>query len=153
MKGLVIKWSLGLLIFSLLLMAPGRGVAQVQESDLTGFWFNEEKDAKIQIYKAKDQYYYGKITWLKEPNRNGTPKLDDKNIEKSLRNRPIMGLHILRAFKYKGNNTFGGGKIYDPKNGKTYDCNITQKGKNELVIRGYIGISLIGRNTVWKRAN
>jgi len=42
--------------------------------------------------------------------------------------------------------------IYDPKNGKTYSCKMTYKGKT-LDIRGYIGISLLGRTTVWERTN
>jgi hypothetical protein len=42
------------------------------------------------------------------------------------------------------------GKIYDPKNGKTYSCKMTLEG-NELKVRGYVGFSLLGRTTVWTR--
>ena len=43
------------------------------------------------------------------------------------------------------------GHIYDPKSGKEYKCTITAKDKNTLNVRGYIGISVIGRTDVWTR--
>jgi len=69
-----------------------------------------------------------------------------------LRNRPIIGLKILSGFEKEGDNKYVDGTIYDPKNGKTYSCKMTYKGKT-LDIRGYIGISLLGRTTVWERTN
>jgi uncharacterized protein (DUF2147 family) len=59
----------------------------------------------------------------------------------------ILGLPILRDFKYKGANEWEGGKIYDPKNGKTYSCKMTLQG-NTLKVRGFVGISLLGRTTI-----
>jgi len=61
-----------------------------------------------------------------------------------------LGLEILKNFKYKGTNEWTGGRIYDPKNGKTYSCNMRLEG-DTLKVRGYIGISVLGRTTVWTR--
>ncbi len=124
--------------------------AFAQKNKLEGLWYNEEKTAKIEIYKATDGKYWGKIVWLKEPLRNGVPKTDDKNPNPALRNTPTMGLVLLRHFEIDGDNGYNNGEIYDPKNGKTYSCKITYKG-DKLDVRGYIGISLIGRTTVWER--
>ncbi|MDE1193528.1 MAG: DUF2147 domain-containing protein [Arachidicoccus sp.] len=121
-----------------------------QKVSIEGTWFNEEKDGKIEIYKAKDGKYYGKLIWIKDPIVNGKPKLDDKNSDESLRNRELVGLLILKSFSADG-DIFSGGTIYDPKSGKTYSCKITPKNNNTLSIRGYIGISLFGRTTVWTR--
>ena len=47
-----------------------------------------------------------------------------------------------------------GGKakvVIDPENGKTYSCKITLKNNGDLTVRGFIGVSLLGRNTTWKR--
>jgi uncharacterized protein (DUF2147 family) len=63
-----------------------------------------------------------------------------------------VGTVILKDFKYSG-KTWEDGTIYDPKNGKTYSCIIKAKGLNNLDIRGYIGISLLGRTTNWTRTN
>jgi uncharacterized protein (DUF2147 family) len=126
--------------------------AQAQKDKIEGLWYNEEQTSKIQIYKAVDGKFWGKIVWLKEPVRDGKPRTDEKNPKESLRNTPLMNLPILRHFVVKDEKTYDDGEIYDPKNGKTYDCTITYRNANELGIRGYIGISLIGRTTTWKRA-
>jgi uncharacterized protein (DUF2147 family) len=111
-------------------------------------WFNEEKTAKIQIYKATDGKYYGKIVWLKEPLKNGKPKVDENNPKELLRKEPLLGLLLLKGFRKEDEINYEGGTIYDPKNGKTYSCIIKNKG-SKLDVRGYIGFSLIGRTTTW----
>ncbi|MFT6809134.1 MAG: hypothetical protein ACJA01_002366 [Saprospiraceae bacterium] len=50
----------------------------------------------------------------------------------------------------KGAN-WSGGKVLDPKNGKTYKCKIELDGNNELKMRGYVGIPALGRTQVWER--
>ena len=50
-----------------------------------------------------------------------------------------------------GGNTWAKGTIYDPEDGKTYKCKMTLTDPKTLGVRGYIGISLIGRTTVWTR--
>lgn len=124
--------------------------AQAQSDRLEGVWFNDKKDAKIQIYKAKDGKFYGKILWLKEPMKNGKLKVDENNPKEQMQQQPLVGLVILKGFEKDG-DTYDDGTIYDPENGKTYDCIMTLKGKT-VSIRGYIGISWIGRTTVWERA-
>jgi uncharacterized protein (DUF2147 family) len=117
----------------------------------SGLWYNQEKTAKIQIFKAADGKYYGKIVWLKIPDINGQPKVDNNNPDHSRRKDPILGLQILRSLTKESENSYDNGTIYDPKNGKTYSCKMEHKG-DKLSLRGYIGFSLIGRTTVWTRA-
>jgi uncharacterized protein (DUF2147 family) len=127
--------------------------AQSQSADdIIGKWLNEDKDAHVQIYKENGKFY-GKIVWLNEPNEpaTGLPKLDDDNEDESLRSRPVMGLVMLKDFIYDGDGEWEDGTIYDPKNGKTYDCYMNFDENGVLKIRGYIGISWIGRNTYWTR--
>lgn len=144
-----IKIQIRILMLLLITAVVGQQV-QAQSDRLEGIWFNDKKDAKIQIYKAKDGKFYGKILWLKEPTKNGKVKLDDKNPKEQLQQQPLVGLVILKGFEKDG-DTYDDGTIYDPENGKTYDCIMTLKGKT-VSIRGYIGISWIGRTTVWERA-
>lgn len=126
--------------------------AWAQNDKIEGLWYNDIKSAKVLISKGNNGKFSGKIVWLKEPLEKGKPKLDTKNSEENLRNRPILGLQILTDFEKDEDNKYTGGTIYDPKNGKTYSCKMTYKGKT-LDIRGYIGISLLGRTTVWERIN
>ena len=65
---------------------------------ITGHWLTEEGTSQVQIYKAHNGKYYGKITWLEEPNENGAPKKDKENPDPSLQNRSIKGLIILKGF-------------------------------------------------------
>ena len=139
------------LSFAFLAVLGVATIAQGQKNQqLEGLWFNDKKDAKIQIYKSNDGKYYGKIVWLKEPTENGKPKKDKNNPKESLQKEPLVGLVILKGFEKDG-NLYEDGTIYDPENGKTYDCKMTFKGKT-VSIRGYIGISMFGRTTVWERA-
>ena len=118
---------------------------------LLGEWLNQEKDAKIEIYKCGNKFC-GKIVWLEEPNEeDGTPKIDDENPDESLQNRPIMGLILLKDFEYKGDEMWEDGTIYDPKSGKTYSCYLSLESPTKLKVRGYIGFSLIGKTNYWTR--
>ena len=115
-----------------------------------GTWYNEEKTSGIEIFRCADSYC-GRVVWLKNPlDAQGKEKADSKNPDESLRGRKLMGLQILSGFRYAGDETWEAGKIYDPKNGKTYSCKMRFEGEN-LKIRGFIGISLFGRTTVWSR--
>ncbi|HOJ03548.1 MAG TPA: DUF2147 domain-containing protein [Bacteroidota bacterium] len=128
-------------------------LAQSQEADaVLGTWLVQDKNAKVEIYKRGSKYY-GKIVWLKEPNdEQGKAKVDKENPEEKLRSRPILGLEMLRGFVYDEDYVWEDGEIYDPKNGKTYSCKMTLTDKgNTLDVRGYIGISLIGRTQEWTR--
>ncbi len=126
--------------------------------DILGVWNNQEKDAKIEIQKCGDNYC-GKIVWLKAPNYPegsnegvpGTPKVDHNNPDRNLRSSPVVGLQIVRDFSYAGENTWSGGRVYDPKNGRTYRGKLTLVSPAQLNLRGFIGISLIGRTAVWTR--
>ncbi|TAD81043.1 MAG: DUF2147 domain-containing protein [Bacteroidetes bacterium] len=121
---------------------------------IVGVWKNGEGTALIKIFKNKDKYQ-GKIVWLKEPNdpETGLPKVDKNHPDAAVRTRPIVGMSNVWGFEYKAaENEWSGGFIYDPKNGKTYDCVISLKTDNELNVRGFImGMSMFGRTDTWAR--
>jgi uncharacterized protein (DUF2147 family) len=127
--------------------------------DVIGLWNTEQKDAKIEIYKC-DTKYCGKIVWLKEPaypaaskeGAPGTPILDHNNPDPELRKKPLIGLPILIDFVFAGDNLWKNGKIYNSDNGKIYSGKIRLISTDQLDVRGFIGISLIGGTTTWTRA-
>ena len=137
-----------ILLFTLISFA---GLAQNKDA-VIGKWINSTGEAHVDITKRGEKYF-GKIVWLKEPkDEKGNIKTDLKNPEASLRSKPILGLEILKNFIFE-DGKWTDGKIYDPKSGKTYSCNMTMKGRDILNMRGYVGISLIGRSETWKRVN
>jgi uncharacterized protein (DUF2147 family) len=153
--GLRMKRIVTILLF---IMAWGGQAYGSGIEDVLGVWNNQEKDAKIEIMKCNEKYC-GKIVWLKDPHYPpdskdgvpGTPKLDHNNPSLELRNVPIVGLVMIRDFDFIGDNVWKNGKIYDPKNGKTYSASMTLVSPTQLNLRGFIGISLIGRTTTWTR--
>lgn len=126
-----------------------------QADKIKGTWYNDDKTSTIEIKKGSNGTYAGKITWLDEPNENGKPKVDDDNPDPKLQNRPIMGLTIVKNFKYNSKKKrWDEGSIYDPKNGKTYDCFawFEDGNYNNLYIKGYVaGIKALGRKTTWTK--
>lgn len=132
----------------------GTATAQVKADDITGVWLNEDEDAHIKI-ENRNGKYYGNIVWLKEPidEDTGKPKLDDENPDPELQKRPVMGLELLTGFEFDGDDEWEDGDIYDPKSGKTYSCymEFTDDTRDMLKVRGFIGVSLLGRTTYWTR--
>ena len=127
--------------------------AQAGAEAIKGVWKNGEGTGQIEIYKTTSGHFAGKIIWLKEPidEETGKPKLDKRNPDKSKRSAPTLGLVNMHGFKYDADDKEWNGTIYDPKNGKEYSCRIEMKDGNTLKVRGYIGISLIGRTDTWTR--
>lgn len=124
--------------------------AVVHPDDITGVWLNGDGKGQVQIYKEADRYF-GKIYWLKEPNgAKGSPKTDANNPDVRQRLKPLLGAIVLRNFAFD-NGEWNGGRIYDPQNGKEYKCYLKLKDANTLTVRGYIGISLLGRTDIWTR--
>jgi uncharacterized protein (DUF2147 family) len=123
------------------------------ENKVVGTWLTQYGDSKVTIKKAADGKFFGEISWLKEPNRNGVPKLDDKNPDVTLQSRPIMGLVILNGFTYeKDDKEWVDGIIYDAKEGKTYKCYMWfEDDPNQLHVKGFIGFSFIGKQVLWTR--
>jgi uncharacterized protein (DUF2147 family) len=123
-----------------------------EHTKIYGMWWSPEKESKIKFFKATDGKVYGKIVWLKEPNEaNGKPKLDDNNPIVAKRKNALLDLIILRSFVYDGDNEWSEGTVYDPENGKTYNCNISLDGDKKMNLRGYVGVSLLGRTAVFAR--
>lgn len=115
-----------------------------KKDDVLGKWVNPSGEGQIEIYKKGDKYF-GKLAWIKEPNdEKGKAKTDVKNPNADLRSKPLLGLEILKDFVFE-DGKWTDGTIYDPKTGKTYSCNLNIKNDGQLNIRGYVGISLIGK--------
>ncbi|OYU84040.1 MAG: SIGNAL peptide protein [Flavobacterium sp. BFFFF2] len=138
------------LLFTILCIATLQ--AQTAKADqILGVWLSENKEGKIEIYKTASNTYCGKIVWSKNfyEADGKTLRKDQHNKDESLRSRPIKNMVILTDFVFEDGH-WEDGHIYDPKNGKTYSCTIKLEG-DALHIRGFIGISLLGRTTIWTR--
>ncbi len=132
-------------ILCLLLSVSYLANAQIKAADLVGNYMVPAKDGAIQIYESKGKYH-GKLVVIKDPN-----KLDINNPDKTKQTNKILGMNIMNNFTFDGDDCWKDGTIYDPKNGKTYDCKITKEANGDINVRGFIGISLLGRTETWTK--
>jgi len=146
--------TLTFVLFILFALLGSKTFAQKHKAgDITGIWYNEEKSSKLQIYEEGNKFF-AKIVWLKEPidPATGKPKTDHLNPDPKLQSTPRLGLVVLKNFIFDGEDEWKNGTIYDLNNGKTNSChNHISDSPNVLKIRGYIGISLLGRTTYWTK--
>jgi uncharacterized protein (DUF2147 family) len=121
-----------------------------QADKIMGIWVPAKGTSQVRIFQATNGKYYGKVEWLKEDK----DKLDVNNPDEKLRSKKIWGLMILKEFSYNASkNRWDGGTVYDPDNGKTYDCYAWFNGDdNTMTLKGYVlGMKFIGRAEDWKR--
>ena len=135
-------------IFSMSFMLAPLAAAFAQ--DVVGKWKLEDGTAIVEVYKNGD-VYNGKIVWLEKPTEaDGSPAVDDNNPDKALRSRKLIGLNMLSGLKKNGGE-YTGGTIYDPGNGKTYNCSMKVEG-DVLKVRGSLDKKgLLGRTMDWFR--
>ncbi len=149
MKKLLINSLSALFIFFM-----GTSFAPISDNPdaIVGVWKTGEGNAMVRIYKNGEKYQ-GKVVWLKEPidPETGKPKQDKNHPDEANRTRPVLGMINIWGFSYKDKNLWDDGNIYDPKNGSTYSCTIKMINPNTLEVRGYIGVSIIGRTDNWTR--
>jgi uncharacterized protein (DUF2147 family) len=146
----------------LLLSVPLFALAADPDAIL-GRWTTAEGKSQVEIFK-EGGLYHGRIVALKEPlyptdpkhsdyvaGLEGQAKIDRNNPDEKLRARAIAGMPLMSGFKHEGGELWSGGTIYDPENGKTYQCRLTLASPKELKVRGFIGVPVLGRTTEWTR--
>ncbi len=150
------RWF-GLASLTLLLAssALAEDKAPAAANPAVGRWTTIDDETKkpksvIAIYEENGKLF-GKIEKLfREPNEEQNPLCD--KCQGSLKDQPIIGMTILRDLK-KDDDEWSGGNILDPANGKTYKCKLAvEDGGKKLKVRGYVGMSLLGRTQYWVRA-
>jgi|SRR5690625_113470 len=119
--------------------------------DITGQWktFDDktkEATSVIEIFHHNGNIS-GKVAEILDPeDRNSTCKKcpgDDKG-------KPILGMVIIKNLKKKG-DVYKGGTILDPSSGRVYKVQLSLEEPDLLKIRGYLGVSMLGRTQYWQR--
>ena len=122
-------------------------IAQTKADDILGTYWTEGKEGKIEIYKLSNKYF-GKILWRKEARK------DVENPDASLRDRSVIGLVFLKDFVFDGDGKWKNGAVYSIDNGGTYKGKMWLENNGKMLkMRGYLGISLLGRTATLKRVD
>lgn len=125
--------SLALKILPLL---AGCGQLAAQADDILGWYWAPAKDGIVEIYK-NGTTYEGRTVWVLKP------LTDHHNPNPAFRYRSLLGMVYLRGFTY-ARGEYVNGTIYNPDNGNTYQAKLWLEGEH-LMMRGFIGISLLGK--------
>jgi uncharacterized protein (DUF2147 family) len=155
-----------LFLLALLLLFPVTGKVWASNtytpsgpSDIVGDWLVQSRDAVIRIEQVGDEYQ-GRILWQLHdtygpedgPELNGKIVTDRNNPDPALRSQPLTGLRLLKGLHYDADGRkWIDGRVYNSENGRTYNCLVRLQSPNRLQLRGFVGISLFGGNTVWSR--
>ncbi|NWK76079.1 DUF2147 domain-containing protein [Acinetobacter cumulans] len=125
-------------------------------NDLTGLWQNiDDKTgspkALLEIRKANNGTYTAKVIRI-TPRAGYTPKETCVGCPAPYTNKPILGLDVLTGLRESTDNNFDRGQILDPLSGKIYStkAKLSPNGKR-LTLRGYVGVSALGRSQTWIR--
>jgi uncharacterized protein (DUF2147 family) len=139
--------------FASLVVAAGHAIAA--EPTPLGLWQAVDDDTKQPIgwFLIRDHsgVYDGIIAKMflkpgEDPNEACVQCKDDRH------NHPWLGLEIIRGMKPEGESKYGSGTILDPRDGKIYKAKMTVSPDGQsLTMRGYWGISLLGKDEIWSR--
>ena len=124
---------------ALFLLTPFNSIGATDSVSIYGYWLNEAQNTIVQIYTSQGEVF-GKVVWLENSgNSNESPKLDVMNKDVTLRHRPILGINVLSRFTYK-KGAWRHGKVYNYKNGHSYNAKLRIDNEGNLQWTGYYGI-------------
>jgi uncharacterized protein (DUF2147 family) len=143
--------ALILLVF-LVGLTRAYGQAETKQA-FEGVWVSvddvsNQRKSEISLY-VEGGKLYGQIARLLLEEDKGKQCAACKG---DLKNKPIEGLTIIEGLEWDG-SAWTGGKILDPANGKQYSCTLTLEDDQTLKVRGYLGISLLGRTQTWYKSS
>lgn len=129
-----------------LLFLAGTSAAYAAPVSINGKWVTQDKDAVVSIEQC-GTVVCGKLAQYLVIPPNGADQRDDNNPDKSQRSRKLLGTAFLTGFVPKGKEWHG--KVYDPKNGKTYRSIMYIGKSGNLVMKGCVGPFC--RSQTWTR--
>ncbi|SDB85751.1 Uncharacterized conserved protein, DUF2147 family [Acinetobacter marinus] len=127
-------------------------------SPIVGYWKSMddrtgEPLSIVQIEQEKNGTYSGTIVY-RYANQGGHTLTTCAKCPEPYKDKPLVGLKILTGFTElaKKPGYYVNGKVVDAKSGGVYKgkANVSKNGKR-LNMRGYVGVSLLGRSNVWVR--
>jgi uncharacterized protein (DUF2147 family) len=144
------KWMLGAMAFVFALAASAADL-----NSPAGLWKTVDDKTKLPRSMVRivevNGVYEGRIEQLLNRQPDDDPDGLCRACPGERKDKPLIGMSILTGLKKDG-DVYAGGEILDPKSGKTYRCKMQLiEGGAKLNVRGFIGISLIGRTQTWLR--
>jgi uncharacterized protein (DUF2147 family) len=141
------------LCFATLLAANAAMAATSDPMSPVGAWTTIDDETKkpesVVRIAEKDGVISGAIEKILDPAKQDA-KCEECANDDPRKGKPVVGMTILTGLKKEGVDVYGGGRVLDPNNGKTYNARVTViEGGKKLEMRG--SILFIGRTQTWIR--
>lgn len=143
-------------LFLLFLLAPlclSIAVKAQAEFSPEGLWLTENERSAIYVKKCGETktQLCGYLDWIIE----GGMQYDEKNPDMGERRNPLCGMQILYGLTQSASNPnqWAGGNIYKADDGDTYNAKAEMINDDTMKLRGFIGVSLLGKTQTWKRVS
>jgi len=132
----------------LLLASSVQTVLAQPAQQVMGIWADEDGKSNIEIARC-GKYLCGRLVWLKEPyNANGQPKTDENNPDAGHRNRPLLGLTIIKGLRPEDDAQLKG-QVYNAEDGNVYEIYLKPR-RSTMEVEGCFAYILCG-SQVWTR--
>ena len=133
-------------LFAVLLVKPSLSYPPKEPTER--LWLTENKRSVIKIFQCEDGIC-GNIHWIIE----GGMQTDSNNPDESRRNTPMCGLPILWGLEKEQAGVWENGNIYKADDGYLYSADIEFQEDGTLKVRGYLGVSWLGKTQIWNRVS
>lgn len=132
-------------------LLPLIAVAERPADPAHGYWLTENHKAIVQIAPCGADTC-GRMVWVERAvDESGQPTRDVRNTDTAKRVRPICGLDLVGGLSKADEGAWKDGWLYNPKDGATYSAQIRAVSASELEVRGYLGVSVLGKSQIWTR--
>ncbi|MEM7742086.1 MAG: DUF2147 domain-containing protein [Pseudomonadota bacterium] len=142
------------LAIALVALTPGvlNAASQMQDPAF-GYWLTANGKAIVHVAPCGGTTC-GKMVWVANGyDQSGAQKLDLQNKDSAQRTRPICGLDLIGGLAKDAPGDWTDGWIYNPRDGSTYSVAVESISTDELKVRGYLGIKVLGSSQVWTRVS
>jgi uncharacterized protein (DUF2147 family) len=127
---------------------------QSKSDAILGKWINVEGNLEVEVYKQNNDFR-AKLLWFDDSDDKSKPmnvRTDEKNPDKALSSRKLIGLDVLRNLKYYSHDDeWDDGKIYDSNSGKEWSTEIWITKDGLLKVKGYWLFKFISQTETFKR--
>ncbi len=145
---------IGIFAAFLAVIAPSPAPAASSSSVIEGRWFTIDEDTGRPGSVIRMWVDGGKLTGQIDElvRRDPGPEPRCTKCEGALKDKPFLGLKMMWGLEQASDTKWQNGRILDPTSGTVYRCEVKLVGKDQLDVRGYVGVSLLGRTVTWRRA-
>lgn len=124
--------------------APTVAAPDATAAGLIGRWLTDNGNLEVEIAPCGAAFCGTVVKVLANRSMSGSGEMVAADP------RPALGMTILKDLAPSGEGSFSG-EIYNRENAKTYSCNVSIGGPDQLIVRPYVALPLFGKTLVWKR--